>query len=275
MVNRIALAQVSAGENIQLNIKKAESFMKKAADEGAQMICFPEMGFMRFFPQYRCDKTFFDYAETVPGPIVERFQKLAQKSGIVTILSIFEKEDRGQYYNTAPVIDADGTLLGKTQTTHIAEEPLFNEKYYWKPGHTGFPVYNTKYGKIGIAICYDRHYPELTRALTIQGAEIIFTPQAGIRGNPIRQYEIEMQAVSFTNQIFVALVNRCGIEDQMEFVGGSFVTEPGGEILSRAGEFKEELLVVDCDLSLIDKWRQERPFLRDRRPEFYGILREL
>jgi len=275
MIVRIALAQTSADEDIGNNIEKAETFMKKAADEGARMICFPEMGFMRFFPQYRCDSRFFEYAESVPGPTVERFQKVAQELQLVTIINIYEKEGRGAYYNTSPVIDADGTLLGKSQMIHIAEEPLFNEKYYYKPGMTGFPVYNTQYGIIGVAICYDRHYPEQMRALTLGGAEIIFTPQAGIKGNPIEPYETEMRAVSFSNQVFVALVNRIGKEDEMDFVGGSFVTEPTGEILSKAGTVREELLVIDCDLDRIDEMRRERPFLRDRRPELYGVLRDL
>ncbi|MFC1730330.1 nitrilase-related carbon-nitrogen hydrolase [candidate division KSB1 bacterium] len=275
MITRIALAQISAYEDIQENLKKAETFMRKAADEGAQIICFPEMSFMRFFPQYRCDKKFFEYAEQIPGPTVERFQNLARELHVITIINIFEKEGRGEYYNTSPVINSDGEILGKSQMLHIAEEPLFNEKYYYKPGKTGFPVFRTKHGTIGVAICYDRHYPEQMRALVIQGADILFTPQAGIKGNPVKLYEREMQAVSFSNQVFVALVNRCGVEDEMEFVGGSFVTEPSGDILARGGAFKEELIIADCDLTNIDKMRQERPFLRDRRPELYGILREL
>lgn len=274
MIVRVALAQTSAGTDISENLDKAESFMRKAANEGAQMICYPEMGFMRFFPQFRSDKKYFQFAETIPGPTVERFQKLAAELKMVAVLNIYEKSGRGEYYNTSPVIDADGTLLGKAQMIHIAEEPLFNEKYYYKPGATGFPVFDTMYGKIGIAICYDRHYPEQMRALTIKGAELIFTPQAGIKGNPIELYEAEMIGVSFSNQVYVVLVNRTGKEDEMDFMGGSFVTDPSGEMLSRAGTAKEELLIVDCDLDKIDEVRQDRPFLRDRRPELYGELRD-
>lgn len=274
MKTRIALAQVSASEDIEGNVKKAEAFMREAAGKEAHIICFPEMAFMRFFPQYRAEKKYFDLAETVPGPTVERFQKLAQELGIITIINIFEKEERGLYFNSSPVIDSDGTLLGKTHMMHIAEEPYFYEKFYYQPGCTDFPVFHTKHGTIGMAVCYDRHFPEHIRALTIQGAEIIFTPQAGIKGNPIELYEIEMQAASFTNQIFIGLVNRIGVEDEMEFVGGSFVTDPSGAIPARAGTDKEELLIAECDLTMIEKMRRERPFLRDRRPELYGILQK-
>jgi len=270
----IALAQISASDNSESNIKKAESFMRKAASQGAEAVCFPEMGFMRFFPQHRAEQRYFQSAETIPGPTVERFQSLAKELRLVTIINLFEKESRGEYYNTSPVIDSDGALLGKVQMMHIAEEQFFNEKFYYKPGHTGFPVFQSSIGAVGVAICYDRHFPEQMRALTVQGADIIFIPQAGIKGNPIELYEIEMQAASFTNQIFIALINRCGIEEQMEFIGGSFFTDPTGAVFARAGYDREELLIADCDFSLIDSTRQERPFLRDRRPELYGILRE-
>jgi len=271
---RIALAQVSASEDIEGNLKKAEAFMREAAGKKAHIICFPEMGFMRFFPQYRAEKKYFDLAETIPGSTVKRFQNLAGKLGIITIINIFEKENDELYFNSSPVIDSDGTLLGKAHMMHIAEEPCFHEKFYYQPGRTAFPVFRTKHGTIGMAICYDRHFPEHIRALTIQGAEIIFIPQAGIKGNPIELYEIEMQAASFTNQIFIGLVNRTGVEDEMEFVGGSFVTDPAGEMVARAGIDKEELLIAECDLTMIEKMRRERPFLRDRRPELYGILQK-
>jgi N-carbamoylputrescine amidase len=268
----IALAQISASEDIEANIQKAESFMRKTADLGAELICFPEMAFSRFFPQYNAEMKYFETAETVPGPLVKRFQKLAKELELVTIINLYEKETRGEYYNTSPVIDADGALLGKAQMMHIAEEEFFHEKFYYKPGRTGFPVFHTRCGIIGVAICYDRHFPEQMRALTVQGAELIVIPQAGIEGNPIELYEIEMRAASFSNQVFTALVNRCGTEDKMKFVGGSFVTGPSGDMISHAGFDKDELLIVDCDFSMIDKMRHERPFLRDRRPELYGIL---
>ncbi len=274
MVIRIALAQTSAVEDIRQNIKKSEDFLRKAAAEGANIICYPEMGFSRFFPQYRCEKKYFELAETIPGPTVERFQKLARELETVIVLNIYEKAGRGEYYNSSPVIDADGELLGKAHMIHVAEEPLFNEKYYYKPGKTGFPVFKTKFGSIAVAVCYDRHFPEQMRALTVKGAEVIFTPQAGIKGNPTELYETEMRASSFTNQVFIALVNRCGTEDEMIFTGGSFISDPAGDIISKAGSEKEELLITDCDLNRIDILRQERPFLRDRRPELYEVLKE-
>ncbi|MFC1554355.1 nitrilase-related carbon-nitrogen hydrolase [candidate division KSB1 bacterium] len=271
---KIALAQVSASKDMEANLKKAELFIKEASNKGANFICFPEMAFMRFFPQYVADKSFFDTAETIPGPTLERFQVSARANNIVIILNIYEKDGSGIYFNTSPVIDADGSYLGKAQMIHIAEEPFFHEKYYYQPGKTGFPVFRTKFGNIGISICYDRHFPEHMRALTLKGADIIFIPQAGIKDNPVDLYEIEMQGASFSNQVFAALCNRVGLEDKMEFIGGSFVTGPSGEMISRAGD-KEELVLCDCDLDQIEKMRQERPFLRDRRPELYDILHKL
>ncbi|MCH7782339.1 carbon-nitrogen hydrolase family protein [candidate division KSB1 bacterium] len=273
MTTRIALAQISAAEDIQANMNKAERFMEKAAEKGAHIICFPEMGFMRFFPQYYEEEKYFKYAEPIPGPTVERFQPLAEKFGLITVLNIFEN-DSGTYYNTSPVLDSDGTLLGKSHMMHIAEEPNFHEKYYYHPGSTGFPIFKTNHGTIGIAICYDRHFPEHMRALAIQGAEIILIPQAGIKGNPLEFYEMEMQAASFSNQVYIGLVNRIGVEDKIEFSGGSFVTDPAGLMQAHAGSDKEELLIADCDFSLIEKMRNERPFLRDRRPEIYDILQK-
>ena len=274
MKTRIALAQVSASEDIETNIQKAEAFMRKAAENKAHIICFPEMGFMRFFPQYKSRKKYFKYAETIPGQTTVHFQNLAKEYGLITVINIFEKEGAGHYFNSSPVIDSDGSLLGKAHMVHIAEEPFFHEKFYYQPGRTSFPVFSTKHGTIGVAVCYDRHFPEHIRALTIQGAQIIFTPQAGIKGNPTDLYEIEMQASSFGNQIFIGLVNRVGVEDKVEFIGGSFVTDPAGLMQAHAGTDKEELLIAECDLSVIEKMRQERPFLRDRRPELYDILQK-
>ncbi|MCP4727959.1 MAG: carbon-nitrogen hydrolase family protein [bacterium] len=272
MNTRIALGQISASDDIDVNIQKGEAFVKEAVDKGVKIICFPELCFTKFFPQYPLDTHYYELAETIPGPTTERFQKLAQANEIVIIINLYEKAEDGKYFDSSPVIGADGKLLGKVQMNHIAQEPLFYEKDYYHPGTTGNPVFETPFGNIAVAICYDRHFSEQMRALTLDGAEIIFIPQAGIKTNPIKGYELEMQGTSFTNQIYIALVNRTGAEDQMEFAGGSFVTDPSGEFISHAGEESEEMLIVDCDLDLVSKLREDRPFLRDRRPELYGRL---
>ncbi len=272
MNTRIALGQISASDDLDANILKSANFVKKAADNGAKIICFPELCFTKFFPQYPLDKKYYNFAETIPGPTTERFQKLAQEYNIAVIINIYEKTDKGEYFDSSPIISADGELLGKVQMNHVAQEPLFYEKEYYRPGTTGHPVFKTPFGNIGIAICYDRHFSEQMRALTLEGAEIIFIPQAGITTNPIRGYELEMQGTAFSNQVYIALVNRIGIEDQMEFAGGSFVTDPSGEFIAHAGDKSEELLIADCDLDLVSKLRRDRPFLRDRRPELYSRL---
>lgn len=273
MFVKIALAQTEASNNIEANIEKGEKFVIKAAENGADVICFPELSFTKFFPQYKNESKYFDLSETIPGKLTERFQKLAKDNNIAIIINVFEKLN-GKYFDSSPLILSDGSIAGKSHMLHIAQEPLFYEKDYYAPGETGFPVFNTKFGKLGIVICYDRHFPEHIRALVLKGAEIILIPQAGAEGNPIRGYEIEMMAASFTNQVFIGLVNRTGKEDNLNFIGGSFVTDPNGEIINKAGDFVEELLITEINTDEIKKYRKERPFLRDRRPELYNILQD-
>ena len=271
----IGLLQVSAGKKKEENIDKGLELLFEASKKGAEIVCFPEMGFQRFFPQFRADPEFFKTAELIPGQTTEKFAKIAKELNLVIILNIFEKDGNGRFYNSSPVINKNGEILGISRMVHIAEEPLFNEKYYYHPGIGGFPVFETDTCTFGIAICYDRHFPEQMRILALKGAQMVFIPQAGIKGNPIKAYEIEMQASSFSNQIFTSLINRIGKEDDMEFVGGSFITSPSGEIILRGSDSGEELLIKELDLSEIEKYRVERPFLRDRRPVLYEELSKL
>ncbi len=272
---KIALAQTSASANPEDNLKKSADFIKSASDNGASIVCFPEMSFTRFFPQYYCDESYFSMAETIPGPTTDFLCGLAKKHNISIIANLLERAGRGYFYNTSPVINESGEIVDAVRMKHIAEEPLFNEKYYYHPGNDEIKAIQLKDCKIGVAICYDRHYPELMRILTLQGADIIFIPQAGIKGNPVDLYEIEMQAASFQNQVYTALVNRVGIEDKMTFVGARFVTSPDGNVASHASFDKEELQITECDLGKIDEMRIKRPFLRDRRPDLYNNLSNL
>ena len=278
---KIALAQVSAANRAdknrprEKNIRNAFVLMEQAKREGASLICFPEMAFDRFFPRVRADKRYFALAEPIPGPMVERFQEKARALELVTVINMYERAAPGEYYDCSPVIDADGSLLEISRMMHIAELPNYNEKFYYWEGNTGFPVFNTGVAKIGIAICYDRHFPEQMRALTLGGAEVILVPTATSTPALREIWEIEMQAASATNQVFIAVVNRVGIEGEMAFFGRSFVTNPMGEVVARAKEGEEELLVAELDLSLIEQARQVLPFLRDRRPEVYGVLSDV
>ncbi len=268
---RIGLAQVAASDDISKNIERGLDWVDKAAEAGCRLCVFPEMAFHPFFPQHRGERRFFAWAEPIPGPITELFQERAAKHGIVVIPNIFELAGPGRHYDASPIIDADGGLVGVSRMTHIAEEPGFNERYYYWPGDSEFDVHATAAGPIGIAICYDRHFPEQMRALTIAGADIILSPFAGTTADPFDGYEIEMRGSAFSNALFIACCNRVGEEAKVAFAGRSFVVDPAGDVIARAGE-EEELLVVDIDRERVAEMRQKRPFLRDRRPELYGVL---
>ncbi len=271
---KIALAQVSATDNREENLQKAFSLMEQAKDQDASIICFPEMAFDPFFPRVRTDKRYFDLAEPIPGPMVEKFQEKAKQLSLATVINMYELAAPGEYYDCSPVIDADGALLGISRMMHIAELPNYNEKFYYWEGNTGFPVFQAGGAKIGIAICYDRHFPEQMRALTLGGAEIILVPTATSTPALKHIWHVEMQAASIANQVFVALNNRAGTEGEMTFFGRSFVVNPRGEVIAQAKENEEDLLVVELDLSLIEQTRRDLPFLRDRRPDAYGPLIE-
>lgn len=271
-MTRVALAQLVTTEDRGANIDAAIEAIRDAARQGASLICFPEMGFDRFFPQHRADPRYFDLAEAVPGPTVHRLQEVAREAGIAIVANLFERASPGEYYDCSPVIDADGTYLGLSRMVHIAEAPMFNEKFYYRPGDGSFPVYQTRAARVGIAICYDRHYPEQLRILTLRGCEILAVPLAAVSREQWPMFEMEMQVASFQNQIFSMVVNRVGREGDMSFVGRSFVTDPFGNVIARAADGVPELLLVDLDLEQIDRARRVIPHLRDRRAELYGPI---
>lgn len=267
----LALAQMAVSENLAANIAKGLDWVKQAAQAGADIICFTELGLLPFFPQYRAEKKFFQWAETLEGPTVRKFAEAALVNDIHVLLNFFERANPGEYYDTTVLLSrSGGPALGPVRMLHNAEEPGFNEKFYYWPGNTPPQVFDLGGVKVGVAICYDRHYPEYLRQLVLQGAEIIFTPFAGLVNDPLKMYEIEMQGTAFQNQVFIAAVNRVGKEPTVEFIGGSFVVDPAGEVMVRGPRGEEKLLLVDCDLSRIEEMRQLRPFLRDRRPEIYA-----
>jgi beta-ureidopropionase len=273
-MTRIALAQVAAGTDRAANLDAALRLIADAARQGATLICFPEMGFDLFFPQHRADPRFFDLAEPVPGPTVARLQAAAQNAGIAVVANIFERAAPGEYYDCSPVIDADGTLLGRTRMVHIAEAPQFNEKFYYRPGPGEFSVFAAAPGRLGVAICYDRHYPEQLRILALRGCEILLVPLAATSREQWSMFEMEMQVASFQNQMFSVVVNRVGHEGEMEFIGRSFATDPWGKVIARAADGVPALLLVDIDIEEIDRARRVIPHLRDRRAELYGPITE-
>ena len=267
---KIALVQQTATADKQTNLQVGIENALKAIEAGAKIIGFAELAFEPFYPQEQAADGYKELAETIPGPITDAFCELARKHEVVFVLNLFELSE-GSTYDSSPVIDADGKILGATRMVHITEYPNFHEQGYYVKGDTGAPVYETRYGKLGVAICYDRHYPEYMRALAVAGAEIVFIPQAGAVGEwPEGLYEAEMRVTAFQNGYFTALSNRVGTEEHLVFGGESFVCDPSGKVIARAGEGTEEVLMCDVDLDLIAKSDAKRLFFRDRRPELYG-----
>ncbi len=268
---RIALVQQRAGSDRRQNIQRGLRAVRKAAQDGARVICFAELAFTPFYPQAPARPDHPALAETIPGPTTDDFAALARELGVVIVLNLYEKAgERGPCFDSSPVLDADGTLLGVTRMVHITEYEHFHEQGYYTPGEPGPVVYHTRAGNIGVAICYDRHYPEYMRALALAGAELVVVPQAGATGEwPAGLYEAEMRVAAFQNGYFTALCNRVGKEEKLEFAGESFVCSPRGEVLARAGTGTEEILTCDIELQEVADCPAHKLFLRDRRPELY------
>ncbi|HOI29205.1 MAG TPA: nitrilase-related carbon-nitrogen hydrolase [Melioribacteraceae bacterium] len=267
---KIALVQQSACEDKNINIEKGVKAVRYAASMGAKIICFAELAFTQFYPQKKTADNFKNLAETIPGPTTKIFTDLAKELNVIIILNLYEIEN-GNTYDSSPVINVDGGILGTTRMIHITDYENFYEKGYYTPGDNGVKVYNTEFGKIGIAICYDRHYPEYMRALALAGAEIVFIPQAGSVGEwPDGLYEAELKVASFQNGYFTALCNRVGQEEKLIFAGESFVSNPHGKIIARAGSLTDEILICEIDLAEVENSHAKKLFFRDRRPELYS-----
>ncbi|EEF60236.1 carbon-nitrogen hydrolase [Pedosphaera parvula] len=288
-VVNLGLIQTACSSNPSENLKKTLAFTEKAAKQGAQIICTQEL----FRSQYFCqseDHEYFKLAEPIPGPSTQAFQKIAKKHGVVIVASLFERRASGVYHNTAAIIDADGSLLGIYRKMHIPDDPLFYEKFYFTPGDLGFKAWQTKFGKIGVLICWDQWYPEGARLTAMQGAEILFYPTA-IGWHPKEKteygtnqhgaWELIQRSHAVANGCYVAVANRIGLEqpiggDGLEFWGQSFVAGTSGQIISKASVDKEEILTVPVDLSKVDVTRTHWPFLRDRRIDAYdGLTKRL
>ncbi len=254
-----------------------EERMREAAAQGAQVICFQELFYGPYFCQVQ-DAAFYEYAEAIPeGPITQRFQSVAKELGMVTVLPMYEEEQPGILYNTAAVIDADGTYLGKYRKTHIPQVNGFWEKFYFRPGNLGYPIFETAVGRVGVYICYDRHFPEGWRALGLAGAQIVFNPSATSRGLSAYLWQLEQTASAAANMYYVGAINRVGVEPlgDNDFYGTSYFANPRGQFVDgTASDTDEELVVRDLDLALIDETRAQWAFYRDRRPDMYGPLAE-
>jgi beta-ureidopropionase len=257
-------------------IEKHLSFIDEAGRQGVQILCLQEI----FNGPYFCvskSERWYDAAEAIPGgPTLQVMQERAKKHGMVMVVPLFEREMAGVYYNTAAVIDADGTYLGKYRKNHIPDvNPGFYEKMFFKPGNLGYPTFKTKHATIGVYICYDRHFPEGARLLGLNGAEIVFNPSATVAGLSEYLWKLEQPAHAVANGYFIAAINRVGTEapwNMGEFYGQSYFCDPRGNFLAMGSRDKDELIVADLDLDMIEEVRRTWQFYRDRRPETYGDL---
>ncbi|WP_437224351.1 carbon-nitrogen hydrolase [Planctomicrobium sp. SH661] len=280
----VALVQRSVSLDPEENLRETAADIERAAQQGANIICTQEL----FRSQYFCqseDYDNFELAESIPGPSTELLAPIAKKHGVVIIASLFERRTQGLYHNTAVVLDADGSQLGIYRKMHIPDDPLYYEKFYFTPGDLGFKAFQTKFGKIGVLICWDQWYPEGARLTALAGAEILFYPTA-IGWHPAEKaelgtaqhssWETMQRSHAIANGVYVAAPNRCGHEGDkangIEFWGQSFICDPTGTILKKASSDKPEIIMAECDLGKIDFQRTHWPFLRDRRIDAYGEI---
>ena len=248
---RIALIQQALGEDVHENRERAVEAARGAKEQGAQLIAYPELSFTRFWPRTPAGSESRSLAEPIPGPTTELFCELARELEVVMVLNLYEKKG-DQRFDSSPVIDADGTLLGTTRMFHITDFPCFHENGYYDPAPAPLRVFDTRVGRVGVAICYDRHYPEVMRGLGLAGAQWVIVPQAGTVGEwPDGMYQAEVRTAAFQNGYYAALCNRTGTEEGMAFGGESFVCDPRGKIVAQAG-LEETVLVADLDESALE-----------------------
>jgi len=277
---RLALVQMTTPHDIPANIDKAISQVRQAASQGANIVCLQEL----FNANYPCQSEDFDrfeWAESIPGPSSLAMSRVAKECGVVVTGSVFERRSQGLYHNTALVYDTDGSQVGFYRKMHIPDDPHYYEKFYFTPGDTGFTVAKTRFGTIGVGVCWDQWYPEAARLFALRGAEILLYPtaigwlapdKAEYGRSQHEAWETMMRSHAIANGVFVAAANRVGLEDHIEFWGASFVFDPAGNLMHRASHTAEELVLIDIDLSAIDSQRTHWPFLRDRRIDAYSDL---
>jgi N-carbamoylputrescine amidase len=276
----IGLVQMSCDRKPEANLQKAVAGIGEAAKKGARIICLQELFRSQYFCQ-REDVDLFSLAETIPGPTTDALTKLAREKGVVIVASLFEKRAAGIYHNTAAIIDADGKIAGTYRKMHIPDDPLYYEKFYFTPGDLGFQTHDTKYGKVGALVCWDQWFPEAARLTALTGAQFLFYPTAigwlpdekkDMNEAQHAAWETIQRAHAIANGLYVVVVNRVGREGKLKFWGQSFVSDPFGRVIAKASADKEEVLIIECDLNKIEETRQNWPFLRDRRIDFYMPL---
>ena len=266
---KIALIQLRVEKNMAQNIENTLHFLGQAAEKGARLICYPEIQLTPFFPQFQKTDASM-YAVGINHQIVKRLQQKCKELRVVAIPNIYLKENEN-LYDASPVIDADGTILGISKMVHIPQQPYFYEQDYYTPSDSGFHVYNTAIGKIGVVICMDRRFPESFRTCVLQGAQIIIIPTANTKAEMLEVFEWEIKIAAMQNIVFIAMCNRVGVEDEMQFAGESIVVDPAGNVIRKADD-SAQILYADIDFSSIEEVRKMRPYWQMRRPEFYRMV---
>ena len=266
---RIALVQMSMLENIDANVEKSLVLLEEAAANGAHVVAFPEVQFSPFFPQYE-NRDASSYAIEIDHPAVQRLQEACKRLGVVAAPN-FYLEEAGKRFDATPLIDADGEILGISKMVHIVQIPGFYEQDYYTPSDTGFHVYPTRFGRIGVVICFDRHYPESLRSCALQGAQLVIVPTAIIRGEPLEVFEWEVRIPAMQNSLYISMCNRVGLEGEMDFCGQSMLADPNGGLVAKA-DAREQILYADYDLDLQAKAAAERPYIPLMRPEAYSSV---
>jgi N-carbamoylputrescine amidase len=280
----LGLVQMRCGVEPEANLRKAVAGIREAVRGGAQIVCLQELFRSQYFCQ-RQDPSVFDLAEPIAGPSTEQLAQVACETEAVVVASLFERRAPGVYHNTAAVFDADGSLLGLYRKMHIPDDPLYFEKYYFTPGDLGFRAFDTRYGRIGVLVCWDQWFPEAARLTALQGAQILFYPtaigwhpreRAAFGAAQFEAWQLIQRSHALANGVYVAAVNRVGHEGPaeagLEFWGGSFVSDPFGGVIKQASQDNEEVLIAPCDLRRLEEVRRNWPFLRDRRIDAYGGL---
>ncbi|MEY4113838.1 MAG: hypothetical protein RLZ76_531 [Bacteroidota bacterium] len=279
---KVGLVQMSCSSDAKQNMDKAVKGIREAAEKGANIVCLQEL----FTSLYFCDVEDYEnfkLAESIPGASTDQLSVVAKELGVVIIASLFEKRTQGIYHNTTAVLDADGTYLGKYRKMHIPDDPAYYEKFYFTPGDLGYKVFQTKFAKIGVLICWDQWYPEAARLTALMGAEVLFYPTAigwatsqdqATNDEQFNAWQTIQRSHAVANGVHVVSVNRVGFEQNgaMKFWGGSFVANPFGRLLSQASHDNEEVMVVDIDTQKTDSYRTHWPFMRDRRIDSYGDI---
>ncbi|MCJ7623174.1 MAG: carbon-nitrogen hydrolase family protein [Anaerolineaceae bacterium] len=267
-MTKIALVQLKIGKDVEINLRETLKAMESAAEKGAQLVCFPEIQFSPFFPQFQKQEV-SAYTFSIEHEVVKKLQRKCRETGLVAVPNIYLQVAESRF-DASPVIDADGTILGISKMVHVIQMPCFYEQDYYAPSDTGFMVYDTAIGKVGVVICFDRHMPESIRSCALKGAQIIVIPTANTKPEPMEMFEWEIRVSAMQNGVYIAMCNRVGLEGEMDFAGESLVVSPDGDLVAKADD-TDCILYADVDFELVDDAHKQRPYLDMRRPDMYDL----